>query len=201
MGGHDPYSNSKGCSELVTSSYKNSFFNPKEYGKTHKVALASARAGNVIGGGDWSVDRLVPDCIRALTRNEVIKIKRPCAVRPWQFVLEPLSGYLLLPVLINENIERVASGWNFGPYDNSVLKVQEIVENLLNIWGKGEYQIEQLDNLHEATLLKLDISKAMNYLDWAPVYDVKKAVSETIEWYKNFLFRKRKSFGILDKPD
>jgi len=194
MGGYDPYSNSKGCSELVTSSYRNSFFNPQEYGKTHKIALASGRAGNVIGGGDWSIDRLVPDCVKSLTKNEVIKIKRPNAVRPWQFVLEPLSGYLMLPTVIGQNIEKFASGWNFGPYDNSVLKVQEIVENVLNVWGKGEYQIEKTDNIHEANLLKLDISKAMNNLDWAPVYDVKTAISETMEWYKNFYSKKEDVF-------
>ena len=192
MGGYDPYSNSKGCSELVTSSYRNSFFNPEAYGKTHKIALASARAGNVIGGGDWSVDRLVPDCVKSLTKNEVIKIKRPLAVRPWQFILEPLSGYLMLPTVIAgdiSKIEKFASGWNFGPLDTSVLTVQQIVENVLNVWGKGEYKIEKTDNLHEATLLKLDISKAMNQLGWTPVYDVKTAIFETIEWYKNFYFK------------
>jgi CDP-glucose 4,6-dehydratase len=198
MGGYDPYSNSKGCSELVTSSYRNSFFNSSEYGKTHKIALASARAGNVIGGGDWSIDRLVPDCVKSLVKNEIIKIKRPLAVRPWQFVLEPLSGYLTLPMAITENIkniekvekiEKFASGWNFGPLDNSVLTVQNIVENILNVWQKGEYKIEKTDDLHEATLLKLDISKAINYLDWMPVYDAKEAIIETIEWYKNFYLK------------
>jgi CDP-glucose 4,6-dehydratase len=186
MGGYDPYSSSKGCAELLTSAYRNSFFNPKDYGKTHNIALASVRAGNVIGGGDWAEDRLIPDCIKALSRNEIIYIRNPNAIRPWQHVLEPLSGYLWLGALMWKNPTKYSEGWNFGPNDEDILTVEEIVKDVIKIWGNGEYKVNSENKFHEARLLKLDISKAHFYLKWKPVYDAKTALQETINWYKTY---------------
>ncbi len=186
MGGYDPYSSSKGCSELLTTAYRNSFFNPKEYGKTHKVALASVRAGNVIGGGDWAEDRLIPDCIRALSKKETIYIRNPESIRPWQYVLEPLSGYLWLGALMLEEPIKYSEAWNFGPNDDDILIVKDIVEKIINMWGSGEYKVISDKKFHEAKLLKLDISKSHFYLKWKPVYDAKKALEETIKWYKAY---------------
>ncbi|MEI7474778.1 MAG: CDP-glucose 4,6-dehydratase [bacterium] len=186
MGGYDPYSSSKGIAELLTSSYRNSFFNPKDFEQTHNMALASGRAGNVIGGGDWAEDRLIPDCIRSLSNNETIQIRSPKATRPWQHVLEPLSGYLLLAEKLIENPIKYSSGWNFGPYDDSVLTVEKVVEKTIKHWGGGNLNITGAQELHEANLLKLDISKAMTYLDWKPVYKADEAIKETVDWYKEF---------------
>ena len=179
MGGYDPYSSSKGISELVTSAYRNSFFN-------HKVALASARAGNVIGGGDWAEDRLIPDCIRSLSKNEDLSIRNPVATRPWQHVLEPLSGYLWLGAMLCHDPVKYSEGWNFGPNDDDVLTVEEIVKKALVVWGKGNYEVLPPSGVHEAKLLKLDISKAKYYLNWKPVYTASDAVIKTVEWYKNY---------------
>ncbi|SNZ06187.1 CDP-glucose 4,6-dehydratase [Persephonella hydrogeniphila] len=186
MGGYDPYSSSKGCAELLTSAYRNSFFNPKDYGKTHNVALASVRAGNVIGGGDWAEDRLIPDCIRALSKKETIYIRNPYAIRPWQHVLEPLSGYLWLGALMWQDPVKYSEGWNFGPNDEDILTVEEIVKEVIKIWGNGEYKVNSENKFHEARLLKLDISKAHSYLKWKPVYNAKTALQETINWYKTY---------------
>ncbi|MCX7738949.1 MAG: CDP-glucose 4,6-dehydratase [Hydrogenothermaceae bacterium] len=186
MGGYDPYSSSKGCAELLTSAYRNSFFNPKDYGVKHNVSVASVRAGNVIGGGDWSEDRLIPDCIRALSKNETIKLRKPEAVRPWQHVLEPLSGYLYLAYKMWKEPTKYSGGWNFGPEDDDIITVEEIVKLVVSIWGKGEYSIIRNEDFHEAALLKLDTSKAHFYLKWNRAYDVKTSLFETVEWYKNF---------------
>jgi len=186
MGGYDPYSSSKGCAELLTSAYRNSFFNPEDYGKTHKVALASVRAGNVIGGGDWAEDRLVPDCIKALLKKDTIYIRNPDAIRPWQYVLEPLSGYLWLGALMWQNPTKYCEAWNFGPNDDDILTVKEFVEKVIKIWGDGSYQVNPSRTFHEAKLLKLDISKAHFYLKWKPVYNVDTALIETINWYKEY---------------
>ncbi len=184
MGGYDPYSSSKGCAELVTSAYRKSFLNPEDYGKTHNVALASVRAGNVIGGGDWGEDRLIPDCIRALTKNEPIPIRYPKATRPWQYVLEPLSGYLWLGALMLANGKTYSDGWNFGQNTEDILTVEEVVKEVLSLWGEGKYRFNKESVLHEASLLKLDISKARSALRWRPVYGVKEAMEKTIFWYK-----------------
>jgi CDP-glucose 4,6-dehydratase len=186
MGGYDPYSSSKGCAELVTSAYRRSFFNPEDYGKTHKVSLSSVRAGNVIGGGDWGENRIIPDCIRAIAKNKAINIRSPEATRPWQYVLEPLSGYLLLAWLMYEEGALYSSAWNFGPNDESIKTVEELVKLVIKYWGGGTYMIDTLNHPHEAGLLKLDASKARALLNWKPIYDVYEAVEKTINWYENF---------------
>lgn len=183
MGGYDPYSSSKGCAELVASAYRNSYFNPENYGRTHKVALASARAGNVIGGGDWALDRLVPDCVRSLEKNESIIIRNPIATRPWQHVMEPVSGYLWLAAKMHSDHQKYSDGWNFGPNDDDVLTVEEVVKSAIKAWSSGKYEVHADPNLHEAKFLKLDISKAKFYLKWKPVYSAEKAIVKSIEWY------------------
>ncbi|QLY79124.1 CDP-glucose 4,6-dehydratase [Clostridium intestinale] len=180
MGGYDPYSSSKGCAELVTSAYRNSFYN------NSSIGLASARAGNVIGGGDWAEDRLIPDFVKATISEKDILIRNPKATRPWQHVLEPLSGYLWLGASMMEDKEKFNSGWNFGPRDSDVRTVKEILELSIEAWGKGKYVIDCKEQPHEANLLKLDISKAGAILGWQPVYPVEIAINQTIEWYRNF---------------
>lgn len=189
MGGYDPYSSSKGCAEILAASYRNSFFNPKDYDK-HNVALASARAGNVIGGGDWSENRLVPDIIRALATDKPIVIRSPNSVRPWQSVLEPLSGYLLLASCMYDDGTKYSESWNFGPEYSEILPVEDIVKTMIDKWGNGKYIVENDSNLHEARLLKLDISKAISDLDWKPVYNIDETISELVEWYKEFYSNK-----------
>lgn len=180
MGGHDPYSSSKGCAELITSAYQKSFFN-----KEGSAVLASARAGNVIGGGDWAKDRLVPDCIRSLESQESIRVRQPLSTRPWQFVLEPLGGYLTLMAQMLENPHRFSGGWNFGPYLNSIKPVKEIVNLVIDAWGEGTWQdLSDPNAPHEANALALDISKAGTYLNWTPVLDIEEAIHWTVEWYK-----------------
>lgn len=182
MGGHDPYSNSKACSELITSSFRNSFFNPLTYDK-HGVALASARAGNVIGGGDWAQDRLVPDCIRSLLKGEKIQIRNPRSIRPWQHVLEPLGGYLLLAQKLMIDGVSYAEGWNFGPNEGDEKPVQWIVESLCKKWGgSAEYTVEQEPQWHEAHFLKLDCAKAKSKLGWKPKWNLDHALDKIIEW-------------------
>lgn len=181
MGGYDMYSSSKGCAEILTTSYRKSFL---QNGKP--FALASARAGNVIGGGDWAQDRLIPDCVRFLSQNKAITIRNPIATRPWQHVLEPLSGYLLLGQKLLENGEKYSEGFNFGPRDDSVLTVKEVVEKTIQNWGSGEIIVEKTDNLHEANLLKLNIEKVQKTLNWEPTYSADEAIKLTIDWYKRF---------------
>ncbi|MBU3190609.1 CDP-glucose 4,6-dehydratase [Clostridium bowmanii] len=180
LGGHDPYSSSKGCVELITTSYINSFY--KEKG----IALASVRAGNVIGGGDWAEDRLIPDFVRSVSEKKSIVIRNPLATRPWQHVLEPLSGYLWLGVLMLSDKEKYSSGWNFGPRDTDILNVDEILNLAIKSWGKGIIEIDKSEQPHEANLLKLDISKVKAHLKWYPVYEVNMAVDKTIQWYKTY---------------
>jgi CDP-glucose 4,6-dehydratase len=188
LGGYDPYSSSKACSELVTSAYRNSFFNEGVY-ETHGVALATARAGNVIGGGDWSKDRLIPDCVRAILNQETILIRNPDSIRPWQHVLEPLCGYLILAERLFERGTSYAEPWNFGPYEVDAKPVRWIVERLCNQWGNGaNYNIVGGDHPHEATYLKLDCSKSVNGLGWDPQWNLADAIDKIIEWtlaYKN----------------
>jgi len=187
MGGYDPYSNSKGCSELVTSSFRNSFFNPNEYNK-HGVALASARAGNVIGGGDWAEDRLIPDFIRAITKGEQLLIRSPYAIRPWQHVLEPLNGYLTLAAKLYEDGPRYAEAWNFGPDDNDAQNVEWITKKICEYWGENAaYKIDTNPQPHEANYLKLDCSKVKAELNWHPKWNIDKALKSIVEWNKSWL--------------
>lgn len=184
LGGYDPYSASKACAELVVNSFRNSFFNVNT-ADHHKKAIASARAGNVIGGGDFSEDRIVPDIIKSLKQEKIIEVRNPDAVRPWQHVLEPLGGYLLLGGLLNEDTTTFSGAYNFGPLLTDHLTVRELVELSINKWGKGAWKDNSdKDQPHEATLLKLDISKAMKVLHWKPKLNAAQAVDWTINWYK-----------------
>jgi CDP-glucose 4,6-dehydratase len=186
LGGYDPYSSSKACSELVTEAYRKSFFNPEDFAH-HGKSLASARAGNVFGGGDWQVDRIMPDCIRHLERAEPIVVRNPHAVRPWQHVLEPLSGYLLLAEKMFDNPGVYEGAWNFGPEDSSFLTVGSLVDSVVKAWGTGTWQDRSIPGaVHEAHLLKLDITKAKSLLGWAPVWKIDQAVTETVSWYRNY---------------
>jgi len=191
MGGYDPYSASKGCAELVASSYRNSFFNPSHpltfSPSNNSIFLASARAGNVIGGGDWAEDRLLPDIMRAVSKGEKVIIRNPNATRPWQHVLEPLSGYLMLGQKLLEGRKEFAEGWNFGPDDESNICVEDMVSCVKSEWERVDYEIRSSqDNPHEAGFLKLDCSKAHSKLKWKPVWDIKKTLSMTARWYKGF---------------
>ncbi len=184
MGGYDPYSNSKGCSELVVSSYRQSFFHPDRLSE-HGVSLSSVRAGNVIGGGDWALDRIIPDCIRALEKGEPINIRNPHAIRPWQHVLEPLSGYLWLAAKQYLEPGLHEEGWNFGPGSIGNVPVSDIAAMVVKAWGSGSYACESpdADKVHEARFLKLDITKANDLLEWQPVNSVGDAIEATVAWY------------------
>lgn len=186
MGGHDPYSNSKGCAELVTAAYRNSYFHPEKY-KEHGVALASGRAGNVIGGGDWADDRLIPDIMRAITQGKPVNIRNPHAIRPWQHVLEPLSGYLLLAQKLYEEGASYAEGWNFGPNDEDAKPVQWIVEGLTRSWGDdASWVLDEGDHPHEAHYLKLDCSKARARLNWVPNWHLDETLGKIVDWQKKY---------------
>ena len=181
MGGYDPYSSSKGCVEILSSSYRRSFL-LKEDG----YAMATARAGNVIGGGDWASDRLVPDCIRSINDGIKIEIRNPVAVRPWQHVLEPLSGYMVLAEKLYTQGKKFAQGYNFGPDEDSVLTVAEVSKLVTEYYGKGEVVVHKHDDLHEAGLLMLNVEKAAKELGWHPTWTARQAVGETVEWYRRF---------------
>jgi CDP-glucose 4,6-dehydratase len=184
MGGYDPYSNSKGCAELVTSGYRNSFFNADNYVE-HGVALGSGRAGNVIGGGDWAADRLIPDMLRAIGAGVPVKIRSPHAIRPWQHVLEPLSGYLALAEHLHEQGPAFAEGFNFGPHDTDARPVQWVVERLCGSWGQGAaWELEREPQPHEATYLKLDCSKARSRLQWQPRWDLGQTIDRIVAWHQ-----------------
>ena len=195
LGGYDPYSASKAAAEIVIDSYRKSFFNPLQYSKHHK-SISVARAGNVIGGGDWAKDRIIPDIIRALTNKETIQVRNPTAIRPWQHVLEPLSGYLTLAAKQSVDAVKFAEAFNFGPYPTDNLTVKEIVEEAIDIWGSGQYEQPILkDAPHEAGLLQLDINKAISVLDWKPKYLAKEAIEKTIDWYKAYQLNPDQSFN------
>jgi CDP-glucose 4,6-dehydratase len=184
MGGYDPYSNSKGCAELVSSAYRSSFFNANNYGQ-HGVALATVRAGNVVGGGDWAQDRLIPDILAAFENGKPVNIRNPHSIRPWQHVMEPLSGYLKLAECLYEHGVCYAEGWNFGPNEEDTRPVGWIVEKMADIWGDGaQWQIDSGDHPHEANYLKLDISKARSRLDWHPALRLQDALKLIIDWSK-----------------
>lgn len=179
MGGYDMYSSSKGCVEIMSSSYRRSFLK-------NDYAMACARAGNVIGGGDWALDRLIPDCVKSINENKLIEIRNPIAVRPWQHVLEPLSGYLRLGQLLMEEGQKYADGFNFGPHEDSVLKVAEVAQKVVEFYGKGEVFVNKTDDLHEAGLLMLNVEKAEKVLGWTPTYTAEEAIEKTVLWYKKF---------------
>jgi CDP-glucose 4,6-dehydratase len=186
LGGYDPYSASKACAELVIDAYRNSFFNIRYYEK-HQKAIAVARAGNVIGGGDWAKDRLLPDIARALGNNQTITVRNPNSIRPWQHVIEPLFGYLLLGLKLEENPIIFSQAYNFGPNFSDALDVNTMVQLAIKCWGKGNYEVMKNQNQpHEAGLLKLDISKAITSLSWKPVLNATQAVERTIKWYQGF---------------
>jgi CDP-glucose 4,6-dehydratase len=187
LGGDDPYSASKACAELISNAYRKSFFATDEYGKSHSTLLADTRAGNVIGGGDWSEDRLIPDIVRAASKDEAVVIRNPAATRPWQHVLEPLSGYLHLGWKLLEGEKECSDNWNFGPAADSPVSVREAVERAQKTWGKIRYEIrEDRDEPHEATLLQIDSSKARLRLGWKNVWNSDTALEKTIEWYREY---------------
>lgn len=182
MGGYDPYSNSKGCSELVTSAYRRSFF------QKSGIGLATARAGNVIGGGDWAADRLLPDILRAFENSQAVVVRNPYAVRPWQHVLEPLSGYLMLAECLYTDGQAFSEGWNFGPHDEDARTVQWIVEHMVSAWGRGaNWRLDNSVRPHEANYLKLDISKAMHRLEWRPRWSLVTALAKITDWHLQWL--------------
>lgn len=184
LGGRDPYSCSKSCAELVTASYRDSFFQRTE-GGAQAVAIATARAGNVIGGGDWAADRLLPDITRALVAGQTLALRNPDAVRPWQHVLEPLYGYLILAQGLYEDNKHYEGSWNFGPNDDGCRPVWEVVELFTGLWDASlAWKYDSRNNPHEAKYLKLDISKAKASLGWAPCWDLKTAIHNTVQWYK-----------------
>jgi CDP-glucose 4,6-dehydratase len=185
MGGHDPYSASKGCAELAFHAYLKSFFGKKS---SRKIGLASVRAGNVIGGGDWAEDRLIPDCVRALIKDEPIGIRNPRAIRPWQHVLEPLGGYLWLGALLNKYPEKYSGPWNFGPGDDDHLPVEKVVSRFIEFWGSGTWKSlsKSQSSLHEATTLRLCCDKARTFLRWSNVLNIDDCLSMTAGWYRKY---------------
>ena len=204
LGGFDPYSASKACAELIVSSFRNSFFSLSEY-HVHQKAIASARAGNVIGGGDWNDDRIIPDIIRSLQREKTIEVRNPNAIRPWQHVLEPTAGYLLLGKLLSDEPQKFSKAYNFGPLPEDHLMVKQLVETAIKYWGRGNWKdCADKSQPHEAGLLKLDISLARKELAWTPRLNAQEAIRWAIDWYKhprdqqtNFTFRQiTEYFGL-----
>ena len=187
LGGYAPYSSSKACSELVTAAYRSSFFNPEDYDR-HRCGIATARAGNVIGGGDWAIDRIVPDCIRAFAKNETVVLRNPQATRPWQHVLEPLYGYLLLAEKLFVDSKAFAKAWNFGPADQDCIPVATLVEKLCTVWGdNARFELHPDRSPHEARYLKLDCSKAGSRLSWQPRWRLDTTMTMVAQWYRNVL--------------
>ncbi len=199
MGGYDPYSSSKGCADLLANSYRNSYFNINDYNKTHNTLLSSCRAGNVIGGGDWAKDRLITDIMLSVSNNKKVEIRNPYATRPWQHVLEPLSGYLNIGQKLLEEKVEFAEAWNFGPADEGSISVEKVVKNVKKHWDKIDYEINSNPNQpHEANLLKLDCSKAHILLKWKDVWNSKTTFEKTVKWYKAYYEEDK---NILTKND
>ncbi len=187
MGGYDPYSSSKGAADILATSYRNSYFNVQHYKKTHQTLLATCRAGNVIGGGDWAKDRLMTDIMLSVSNNKKVNIRNPHATRPWQHVLEPLSGYLMIGQKLLEEKKEFAEAWNFGPSDEGSITVEEVVHNVKKHWNAIDYDINQdINQPHEANLLKLDCSKAHTLLRWKDVWESDMTFEKTVKWYKAF---------------
>jgi len=196
LGGYDPYSASKACSEIVTASYRSSFFNIENY-QEHQTAIATVRAGNVIGGGDWAENRIIPDIVRAISNNEQVTLRNPSAVRPWQHVLDALYGYLLLAIKIDENPKRFTTAFNFGPLYDEAVTVEFLVQQAIEEWGRGSYNVEQQEGqLHEANLLRLDCSKAVSELKWTPRWNAAQAIQTTIKWYKKVVNKELSSLEM-----
>lgn len=193
MGGYDPYSSSKGCAELVTSAYRRSFMQSKGIG------LASARAGNVIGGGDWAEDRLIPDILRAFERGEPVIVRNPKSIRPWQHVLEPLSGYLVLAQQLYKSPEKYAEGWNFGPKDDDAKPVDWILNKMTTLWPESTWELDDGNHPHEAGYLKLDISKANALLNWHPTWRLEQALDRIVRWHKAWLNQEEMQRVCLDE--
>jgi CDP-glucose 4,6-dehydratase len=188
LGGNDPYSASKGAAEIITNSFRNSFFNTE---KNHdkNTGIASVRAGNVIGGGDWARDRIIPDCITALTTEKKIRVRNSSSIRPWQFVLEPISGILWLSSKLYTNPKTYSTAWNFGPSQTNKITVEKIVQNIIKIWNRGDWvdvSKESKDQSIESVSLLLDSTKALNSLEWKTIYSLETAINETISWYKSY---------------
>jgi CDP-glucose 4,6-dehydratase len=187
MGGYDPYSSSKGCAELLTSSYRNSYFHHRDYKRNHNTLVASCRAGNVIGGGDWAKDRLIPDIMQSVSQGEKTRIRNPHSVRPWQHVLEPLSGYLQIGQKLLEEKMEFAGPWNFGPREEENITVKGVADIIKKYWDKIDYTVCQDPNqVHEATLLTLDSTKARTLLNWRNVWDSTEAINKTVLWYRDY---------------
>lgn len=204
LGGYDPYSASKACTELVVDSFRKSFFNIDNY-ELHQKALASVRAGNVIGGGDWSTDRIIPDIINSLQHARPVLVRNPSAVRPWQHVLEAVSGYLLLGIKLSQHPREFSKAYNFGPLPGDHLPVKELVQTAINAWGSGEWKdISGADQPHEAGLLKLDITRALKELGWKPKLNAASAITWTVDWYRQsddnkaaYTFKQVKDYLLL----
>lgn len=193
LGGHDPYSASKACVEIMTASYRKSFLQDYQNNNSEnkKILLATARAGNVVGGGDWAVDRLFPDMMRAIQNNETVNIRNPKAIRPWQHVLEPLAGYLQLGQQLLEGNKMFADAWNFSPESSLCIEVGDILALVKQKWNKLNFKIEQNENQpHEANILKLDNTKATSILQWIPIWNTENTINQTVEWYKNWIENK-----------
>lgn len=199
LNGYDPYSNSKSCSELVTASYIKSFFHPEKYGKEHCTAIATARAGNVIGGGDWAKDRIIPDCVRAMEEGRNIELRNPNAVRPWQHVLEPLNGYMILAEKLYTEGVQYNGAYNFGPDEKECIPVIELVERFVKVYGSNsKIMVPDKPQPHEANFLKLDCSKAKSVLGWKPKWEITDVVEMTAGWYKDF-YSQGKAIEYVEK--
>lgn len=197
LGGYDPYSASKASAEIVIDSYLKSFFNPEDYKKKHQTLIASVRAGNVIGGGDWMKDRILPDIIKSIFEDTKLIIRNPESVRPWQFVLEPLYGYLLLAEKLYKGQKNFCGAWNFGPKKENYLTVKALAEKIFEILGKKSYEIKRDPSKHESKWLGLDISKSQKILGWRPVLTIGETLEVTVDWYKNFYGKKEEKLGFF----
>ncbi len=199
LGGYDPYSSSKAGAEIVINSYLNSFFNPKNYKKRHTTLITSARSGNVIGGGDWLKDRIMPDIIRAIfEKKERLIVRNPESIRPWQYVLEPLYGYILLAKKLYEGKKELCGAWNFGPKEKNYLTVRKLVKKTLKMLKRGSYVIKRDPTKHEADFLRLDIDKAKKILRWRPTFDIDQTLKLTLDWYRSF-YNKEDVIGITNQ--